>query len=161
MFVSAINGTVPFSAAKLQPPELWNAALDEAVRIQEYVRDQVYVSRKKDYDNPFRQTTFRNAEEMKAVLGTAEDNSFVKQVQQETELFKQQGGVDRVARGDVPLEGIMPSSLNESLGQKPRLVSLACLFTSPRVRTRGTTDWRPLSLFVAAQSRRWCDVGRE
>ncbi len=71
-------------------PTLWNAALDEAVRIQEFVRDQVYISRKKDYDNPFRQSTFRNAEEMKAVLGTAEDNSFVKQVRQETEAFKRQ-----------------------------------------------------------------------
>ena len=72
------------------PRALWNAALDEAVRIQEYVRDQVYATRKKDYDNPFRKITFRNAEEMKAVLGTAEDNSFVKQVRQETEAFKQQ-----------------------------------------------------------------------
>jgi len=71
-------------------PALWNAALDEAVRIQEYVRDQVYATRKKDYDNPFRKITFRNAEEMKAVLGTAEENGFVKQVRQETEAFKQQ-----------------------------------------------------------------------
>jgi len=71
-------------------PELWNRALDEAVRIQEYVRDQVYATRKKDYDDPFRKITFRNAEEMKAVLGTPEDNSFVKQMQRETETFKQQ-----------------------------------------------------------------------
>jgi len=70
-------------------PALWNAALDEAVRIQEYVRDQVYATRKKDYDNPFRKSTFRNAEEMKAVMGTPETNSFVKQVRQETEAFKQ------------------------------------------------------------------------
>ncbi len=47
--------------AKKLTAELWNAALDEAVRIQEYIRDQVYLSRKKDYDDPFRQTTFRNA----------------------------------------------------------------------------------------------------
>ena len=87
------NGTVPFSAAASADtltPAQWNAALDEAVRIQQYIRDQVYASRKKDYDNPFRQATFRNAEEMKAVLGTAEDNSFVKQVRQETEVFEQQ-----------------------------------------------------------------------
>ena len=71
-------------------PSLWNSALDEAVRIQEYVRDQVYATRKKDYDDPFRKITFRNAEEMKAVLGTPEDNSFVKQMQRETEAFKQQ-----------------------------------------------------------------------
>jgi hypothetical protein len=76
-------------AAELTP-ELWDAAVDEAVRIQEYVRDQVYATRKKDYDDPFRKITFRNAEEMKAVLGTAEDNSFVKQVRRETEAFKGQ-----------------------------------------------------------------------
>jgi hypothetical protein len=76
-------------AAELTP-ELWNAALDEAVRIQEYVRDQVYATRKKDYDDPFRKITFRNANEMAAVLGTPEDNSFVKQVRRETEAFRQQ-----------------------------------------------------------------------
>ena len=92
-FCLSKNGTVPFSAdfsTDTLTPAQWNAALDEAVRIQEYVRDQVYATRKKDYDNPFRQATFRNAEEMKAVLGTAEDNGFVKQVRQETEAFKQQ-----------------------------------------------------------------------
>jgi hypothetical protein len=67
----------------------WNAALDEAVRIQEYVRDQVFCTRQKDYTNRFRQTTFRNAAEMRAVVGTAEENSFVKQVRKETEEFKQ------------------------------------------------------------------------
>ena len=77
-------------------PKLWNAALDEAVATQEYVRDQVFITRKKDYDDPFRQTTFRNAEEMRAVVGTAEDNSFVKQVRKETEEFRQ--SVDAVRK---------------------------------------------------------------
>ena len=85
IFAHANTGTVP--AGDLPPA--WNACLDDAVGIQEYVRDQVYATRKKDYDDPFRRITFRNAEEMKAVLGTAEDNSFVKQVRQETEAFKQ------------------------------------------------------------------------
>ncbi|MFI5380715.1 MAG: DUF4954 family protein [Tepidisphaerales bacterium] len=69
-------------------PAAWNAALDQAVVIQEYIRDQVYLSRKKDFDDPFRQTTFRNPEEMRAVLGTPEDNSFVAQVRQETDAFR-------------------------------------------------------------------------
>lgn len=73
--------------AKKLSQELWDAALDEGLRIQEYIRDQVYVSRKKDYEDPFRQSTFRNAAEMKAVVGTAEDNSFVKQVRKDTEAF--------------------------------------------------------------------------
>ena len=69
-------------------PEAWTAALDEAVRIQEYVADQTYVTRKKDYDNPFRRMAYSTDEEMEAVLGTAEDNTFVKQVREETEQFK-------------------------------------------------------------------------
>ena len=74
-------------ATKNLTAETWNLALDEAVRIQEYVRDQVYLTRKKDYDDPFRQIIFRNAEEMQAVMGTPETNSFVRQVRQETAAF--------------------------------------------------------------------------
>lgn len=66
----------------------WNETLQNASEIQQYICDQVYLSRKKDYDNPFRQATFRNEDEMNAALGSIEDNSFVKQVQKETEDFK-------------------------------------------------------------------------
>ncbi|MBN1853278.1 MAG: DUF4954 family protein [Pirellulales bacterium] len=68
--------------------DAWIAALDETVRIQEYVQDQVFQTRQKDHINRFRQTTFRNAAEMRAVVGTAEENSFVIQVRKETEKFK-------------------------------------------------------------------------
>ncbi len=90
-------------------PEAWNAALDEAMRIQEYVRDQVFLSRQKDYTNRFRQTTFRNAAEMRAVVGTPEDNSFVKLVRKETEEFGRlvQAVKERPAarRGSAVLQG--------------------------------------------------------
>ena len=72
---------------KLTRP-VWFKALAEAVRIQDHICEQVYLSRKKDYDNPFRQATFANAEEMKAVVGTIEGNSFVKQTRKETKAFK-------------------------------------------------------------------------
>jgi hypothetical protein len=68
-------------------PQAWAAALDEAVKIQQYVADQTYRSRKKDYDNPFRQMVYSTPEEMEAVLGTAEANSFVKQVRKETQAL--------------------------------------------------------------------------
>jgi len=68
--------------------ELWARALDEAVRVQRYVRDQTYLSRKKDDDNPFRRMVYASDEQMKVVLGSAEDNSFVKQVRKETEDFE-------------------------------------------------------------------------
>ena len=68
--------------------EQWITALDKAVEIQEYVRDQIYISRKKDFDNPFRQATYRNREEMNAAIGTIDDNSFITQVRVETKDFK-------------------------------------------------------------------------
>ncbi len=66
----------------------WKKVLDKAIIIQQYVSDQVYISRKKDYDNPYRRATFRNDEEMKAAIGTIDDNSFIVQIRKETEEFK-------------------------------------------------------------------------
>lgn len=66
----------------------WVAALDRAVQIQEYIGEQVYVTRKKDFDNQLRKNLFNNEAEQVAVIGTIDDNSFVKQVREETKLFK-------------------------------------------------------------------------
>ncbi|RKY10227.1 MAG: DUF4954 domain-containing protein [Planctomycetota bacterium] len=66
----------------------WRSAIDKAVSIQEYICEQVYQSRKKDFDNPFRQATYRNEQEMSAAIGNIEGNSFVKLVREETEAFK-------------------------------------------------------------------------
>jgi hypothetical protein len=66
----------------------WRSALNKAVKIQKFICDQVYCSRKKDFDNPFRHITFRNTDEMKAVFGTVEDNSFINQVRKETQDFE-------------------------------------------------------------------------
>ncbi len=65
-------------------PAVWAAAVDKAAEIQDTIRDQVYLSRKKDFDNPFRQATYRNLEEMTATLGRVEDDSFVQQIRAET-----------------------------------------------------------------------------
>jgi len=65
----------------------WLAALDKGSKIQKFISDQVYLSRKKDFENPFRQATFRNTAEMQASIGTIEDNSFVQQIRSETENF--------------------------------------------------------------------------
>jgi hypothetical protein len=66
----------------------WLSVLDKAANIQEYIRERVYLSRKKDDDNPFRRATYRNAAEMKAAVGVAAENSFVKQVIKETDAFE-------------------------------------------------------------------------
>ena len=67
--------------------EAWNETLDKAVEIQQFICNQVYESRKKDYENPYRNATFRNEEEKIAVIGTIDQTSFVKQVKEETEQF--------------------------------------------------------------------------
>lgn len=68
---------------KLSPGQ-WKAVFEKAVEIQKYISQQVYTSRKKDYDNPYRLITFRNNEEMKAAIGTVDENSFIVQVRNET-----------------------------------------------------------------------------
>ena len=65
----------------------WQQALDNAIRIKGYVRDQVFVTRKKDMDNPFMQSTYRNKEEMEAAIGTIENNHFITQTRNETEEY--------------------------------------------------------------------------
>jgi hypothetical protein len=62
-----------------QPPE----ALAGAVAVS----DQVFLSRKKDYDDPFRHITFDNEAEMRVVVGSPESNSFAKYVREETEVL--------------------------------------------------------------------------
>jgi hypothetical protein len=69
--------------------EHWNNALERVVTLQEFIRDQVYSSRKKDYENRFQKNTYRDAKEMAAAIGTIEDNSFIKLLRTETEKFKQ------------------------------------------------------------------------
>lgn len=66
----------------------WRAALEKAGKIQDYICEQVYLSRKKDYDNPFRHATFRSSDEMLAAIGTIDDNAFISQVKAETDEFQ-------------------------------------------------------------------------
>jgi len=63
---------------------LWQKALGEAIRIQQFICDQVYLTRKKDYDNEFRNATFRNESEKVAVIGELDDISFIQQIRKET-----------------------------------------------------------------------------
>jgi len=69
--------------------EMWHENLDKAIRIQHFICDQVYISRKKDYENEFRNATFRNEAEKLAVVGSIDEVSFVKQIREETEKFVQ------------------------------------------------------------------------
>jgi hypothetical protein len=67
--------------------EDWNKVLNKGIDIQNYVFSQVYETRKKDYENKFRQATFRCEDEMLAAWGKLDENSFIKQQRQETKEF--------------------------------------------------------------------------
>lgn len=66
----------------------WNDALDQARDLQRFIRDQVYDTRNKDFTNPFRAATYDNEAERAAVVGTIDDNDFVKQVNEETAAYE-------------------------------------------------------------------------
>jgi hypothetical protein len=68
--------------------EQWSSSLKRLLEIQQYISDQVYISRKKDYENPYRAITFRNKDEMKAAIGSVDENSFILQVKQETDELR-------------------------------------------------------------------------
>lgn len=65
-------------------PATWLEVLAHEERIQQYIANQVYLSRKKDHDNTFRHATYRNAEEMDAAIGSIESNGFVNQMRKES-----------------------------------------------------------------------------
>lgn len=69
--------------------EDWMSYLDKMGDIQKYICNQVYISRKKDYDNPYRNATFRNKEEKIAVVGDIDEVGFVNQIRKETDELLQ------------------------------------------------------------------------
>ncbi|NQV31259.1 MAG: DUF4954 family protein [Phycisphaeraceae bacterium] len=89
-----------YGVARLDASQ-WDAALARGVEIQGVICERVYTSRQKDFDNPFRQATYRNQAEMTAALGTIDDDDFVKQVRLETDQFNRQiQDALRLARDD-------------------------------------------------------------
>ena len=74
--------TVEFKAEKLL--EL----LNEGVKTMDWISQEIYASRKKDYENPFRKMAYENEKEMTQVMGSMEDNSFITIKKRETKEFK-------------------------------------------------------------------------
>jgi hypothetical protein len=62
--------------------------LQNAVTTREWMLNQIYESRAKDYQNPFRQMVYGNQREMEKVVGKLSDNSFINQQKKEAAEFK-------------------------------------------------------------------------
>lgn len=76
------------TAADLTPAYL-KECLQQSVKTQELITDNIYRSREKDYQNPFRKMTYENDAEMDVVVGKLEDNSFIKQTTTDLSVYKQ------------------------------------------------------------------------
>ncbi len=61
---------------------------EETLSTKEWITENIYVSREKDYLNPYRKMIYETDNEMYEVVGKLTDNSFLEQQQQELKLFK-------------------------------------------------------------------------
>ncbi len=66
---------------------LWNRLLEKAATIRKYIEEQIFYTKNKDYNNHFRDITYRNSEERKAVLGSVEDNALIIESKKDTEYY--------------------------------------------------------------------------
>ena len=53
--------------------------LRQSIGTKEWMTKEIYASRAKDYTNPFRKMVYDPPEEMNAVIGRLQDNSFIRQ----------------------------------------------------------------------------------
>ena len=65
----------------------WNTILNKGIDIQNYIFNQVYETRKKDYENKFRRATFLSEDEMLAAWGKLDENSFILQQRKDLKEF--------------------------------------------------------------------------
>ena len=66
----------------------FKALLRSAIATKEWMVEGIYNSRAKDYTNPFRKMVYDTTEEMNAVIGKLEENSFIKQQQDNLNIYK-------------------------------------------------------------------------
>lgn len=65
--------------------EIWKFLKTQVAQTRGYIENQVLKTKQKDYNNSFREITYRNLAERNAVLGCAEDNPFIDETQRQTQ----------------------------------------------------------------------------
>ena len=68
--------------------KIFTRLLEQAIATKEWMVKNIYNSRAKDYENPFRQMVYDTPQEMEKVLGKLADNGFIKQQQNELEEYR-------------------------------------------------------------------------
>ena len=70
--------------------KLFKMFLDQAVATREWMTKAIYDSRAKDFHSDFRKMVYTSQKQMDKVLGKLDENSFIKQQEDEYRLFKKQ-----------------------------------------------------------------------
>jgi len=65
----------------------FNSLLEEALATTQWITENIFISREKDYTNPFRKMMYNSDEEMNKVVGSLADNGFINQQKEELKLF--------------------------------------------------------------------------
>lgn len=79
---------LPLPIRKIDAPT-FSQQLDTAVATKEWMAAGIYNARAKDYHNDFRKMVYDTQAEMDQVMGKLEDNSFIRQQQEELKQFKE------------------------------------------------------------------------
>ena len=76
------------SSSKQFSENLFKHVLEESLATKEWMTDNIYSSRAKDYDNYFKKMVYDSEKEMQAVVGKLEDNAFINQQKEELITFR-------------------------------------------------------------------------
>jgi hypothetical protein len=84
-------------AVRKDGPEALGHLLRQSVATREQLTKEIYESRAKDYSNPFRKMVYTTPEEMNAVVGRLQDNSFIRQ--EKEALRKYRAAIEEIVTG--------------------------------------------------------------
>jgi len=71
-------------------PVFLGSLFHKTIATKEWITENIYASRKKDYTNPYRKLVYDTQAEMDAVTGNLHDNNFINQQKEELKEFKRQ-----------------------------------------------------------------------
>jgi Domain of unknown function (DUF4954) len=75
---------------KRAKPAVLKSLLQQGVATRQWMVEEIYESRAKDYTNEFRKMVYETTAAMNKVIGKLENNAFIKQEQQELETYKKE-----------------------------------------------------------------------
>jgi len=82
--------TVTGLSLRKDGPEALGHLLRQSVATKEQLVKEIFESRAKDYTNPFRKMVYDSTEEMNAVVGKLQDNSFIRQEKEALKQYRKQ-----------------------------------------------------------------------